>query len=392
MSNILVRGINAVITLLAKDALGNPMTSFSADKALFTVTDDGGATYPISSLTWNAGVGTMVVMPPDVIGGKTLTIRMNNTPVPTHPPAFQVSLVDPYQGRFNSQGAVILTDGAGISGQTSMKDFKTGAAFQPVGGGTLSTVWNVGDNYDVSTSLSEFPSAARFGLSGVISGNTNPLYQGIGLPWASYQSMFQPVGGDYPVRTLMMVMAFRSSQEASLWSNKHPLLPFVMYFSKADDPSRNAFAVGTKLYSTSNHGFPYLVTGIQQAAPSTVYTSFSASAQGGPLDRTPRPAVFLAIRINGSTSASLFDIFWNGIKREGTASTNVEASLATGATREGVTGSAFALTLAAPFTLCAINPTYATSNSAILDFAAYPDAKSDQFILDQAAAWGLSGL
>ena len=122
---LLVQNKKALIRLVAKDALGTRINNFYADKTRFQVTDVAGHNYPISSLTWDSsGNGLMEIDVPNSLGDQVLIIKLDGFPIISHPTSLEATLVKGYQGRFDSTGAAILTDGAVYGGQNVLKDFK----------------------------------------------------------------------------------------------------------------------------------------------------------------------------------------------------------------------------------------------------------------------------
>lgn len=116
MKPSIVESSSATITLKALDALGQIMTGYSATANQFSLSD-GVDNYPVTSVTWSNGIGTMVIEVPATTGSKTLVLSLDGNPISTYPLPLEVEVIVPYQGRFDTTNAVLAYDMA-VTGAT----------------------------------------------------------------------------------------------------------------------------------------------------------------------------------------------------------------------------------------------------------------------------------
>ena len=395
---LLVQNKKALIRLVAKDALGTRINNFYADKTRFQVTDVAGHNYPISSLTWDSsGNGLMEIDVPNSLGDQVLIIKLDGFPIISHPTSLEVTLVKGYQGRFDSTGAAILTDGAVYGGQNVLKDFKNQLELKHfLGARNFTLAWPSGTYYNIDATHTEVADANHAGIIGArINNSSDGDYWGIGLDYTNTaaNNIISTVGGDFSLKTFIGVWGFKNNCDNNLfyYGQKHSSSRlFFVTFSRSDGASKAVAGFGMVLFVGNNTNLTLYAQRTYNGSSS--FGLSSVQNTNSPLLRSPRPLLFAALRINGDPSSYTMDAWYQGSKYSN--GTNYNDVINTGGyTRTSNTYPSM-LSLMSVNTISSVdaddNLTAGEASMALFDFAAYPDIKSDQFIYDQAAAWGLN--
>lgn len=110
----LVGNSTCQMKLLPLNALNQIIPAFTPGVSDITLTDDQGATYTISSITWDptSSVGTMVFTTPTVTGAsvRTLTLSVDGTPIATNPTPIQVTILPAFGGHSALNNAWLAWD------------------------------------------------------------------------------------------------------------------------------------------------------------------------------------------------------------------------------------------------------------------------------------------
>lgn len=393
---LLVQNKKALIRLVAKDALGTRINNFYADKTRFQVTDVAGHNYPISSLTWDSsGNGLMEIDVPNSLGDQVLIIKLDGFPIISHPTSLEATLVKGYQGRFDSTGAAILTDGAVYGGQNVLKDFKNQLELKHfLGARNFTLAWPSGTYYNIDATHTEVADANHAGIIGErINNESDGDYWGIGLDYTNTaaNNIISTVGGDFSLKTFIGVWGFKNNCDNNLFSygQKHSSSRlFFVTFSRSDGTPKAVAGFGLSLLLVSYTGLTLDV--LRNYNGATAFTLASVQNTNSPLLRSPRPLLFAALRINGSPSSYTMDAWYQGSKYSNGINYNNVVNTSGYVRTSNTYPSMLSLMSVNNSVDADPNLTASEASMALFDFAAYPDIKSDQFIYDQAAAWGLN--
>lgn len=384
MSN-LINSKNTTITLRAKGILGDTLTTFSADKTRFTVTDSGGRSYPVQSVVWAAGLGTMVITTPNFQGSTTLTILLDGTPVATHPPTLDVNLISPYMGKFISDNAIILTDGV-VSGtnQTALSNLRGNNynLTNKIGTALLTDFCPASESYRCPPSGPAIPlNVAHAGIGGrpYNASTGDPLQYGYQVTDANGGANLMYVeGSDWPMKTIMMAVWTQAGGPANNLFANGDILTIAANGSN-NDPLKYTEVIRLR-WDDVYPPFPYL-----QRNSSTITSQFPGPlAADRPIGQVFGAVSFFALRITTTDMPRHFilDTFYNNRKATSAQLDLGSFSGAAPQVRSVNNIPALGVLMGIPYST--------QGKTALLDLAVYPDTKSDDFIFENMAAWGLA--
>lgn len=358
MTYKLIRNSQAEFRLVAKDINGNVMTSFSTPKENILVTTTELVSLQVLDVAWTNGVAQMHVQVPNLaVSQTTLTLQIDGNPSTTFVPyPFPVEISHAYVGRFISDGAVLVWDlEVPVITLISLSDFSGNSRFATKPDGITpimaNFLWLETDAF--VTEAGGYP---------YIIGTTPYSWQaGTITPWVGLidangrVAVCETATPTYPVKTLQMT---------------------VVGWDFSANYSVLVGGFGVKITSPATQdGLGFLLT---QSAIKLVKADGTEvlSVARGSLFGTERQIVVLALTFDGTNAE-----FYVNQTKVGTVPVTL-------GNHTGVYPTIFAGGGLNPDGWVA-STTDGIIKFAVLDFAVYSTVQTEEFIVGNAAAWGV---
>lgn len=358
------RNSTGVVKVTALDAIGNVLPEFAAAASDISITD-GTNTYAVSSASWSNGIGLLNVTTPDVTGLKTLTLSVKGSATTLYPDPFQINLVDPYAGRFNTTGGKVIWD------------------MKLDGGGTQAQFPDFSGNSNTGTKINgaAYPDAVFTDTTGYIAGSAAELVLGqyrFGGTIADFVSSAAP--------TDKLISTVTDSNALDLLTKDVTLtnLPIksvnMVWWRSAAATARMLFWMYRFTVPGETNTNKFFIWQIDGDIIFGVNTTVVCTV----------PVADASVLWNGAKKIAFISATWSVVGSTATISLTVNGKTSTGSIDIPVAANASPREFSVGSTTTSDEAYWGEgSDFACLDFCAYGDEKNADFFRTNRAAWGL---
>lgn len=368
----------------AFNGFGTTLTTYSALSTDFVFKDELDVVYPHTMSPWVNGVATFTLTAPVVTSktDKILTRLQDSVPITVNPDILPITIVPPYKGKLDLTGSVLATDYVMDIATNELFDYSlNGGIIKTTTSATIPTEWfNGSSQYKTSPSgslithghtvLSKYPPSGSYS-----SGNQAaavPTFPSINritdLIRTDALCANIPDTSNLPVKTMIGVYVRRESSAASSDLMSLMTYNFCDHLSASLDNNASRRAYWT-IKTQNSSSLCRLIIYANNVTKSIVDVT-------GQFNLADELIVIAVTLTPASTYQSTLSLYVNGVFR---VSDVVDYSSVTASTWYSSLGG-----------MGLDSSTLNTGDGyAQLDYAAYSDIKDADFILTQAAAWGV---